>query len=259
MNRHPKNALLCILLLLQAGLLAEPEQEIVRYRADSQAQLEFQITQTKDPIFPNSLKLRGFMEGNATFAIFINQFGELEDFLLVEASHIDFAKAAEKAIPDWRFSVPRVDGEVAAIASKIRINFERGNGVVYETIGYEPLLPGSQLIKRDSESYRVYTLDELDSIPIPSYIAKPSFHDEMLEERNVVNAVFQFYIDTEGNVRIPTLREADDLVDERLLLIAQEALLQWKFEPPMRDNRPVVARAAQPFRFKKKDSRLPGR
>ncbi len=233
------------------ALIAEPNEEIARYRADVQPQLEFEILRNKDPIFPNSLKARGLLEGSATFAIYINQFGELEDYLLLEADHIDFAKSVENVIPDWKFSVPRVDGESAAIASKIKVNFERGKGIVYERIGYDSIMPSFVSLAQYKDSYHVYTLDELDSIPIPTHIEKPSFHIDMLEEREVVNAVFQFYIDTEGNVRIPTLREADDRVDERLLVIAQNALLQWKFEPPLRHGRPVVAKAAQPFRFKK--------
>lgn len=251
MNRTLSLVLLFITLGLPGTLLAESEEEIPRYTANAESLLEFAIHESKDPIFPNNLRARGFTEGIATFAIYVNQFGELEDYLLLEATHIDFANAVEKVINDWNYSVPLVDGEVAAIASRIKVRFERGKGIVYETIGFEPMLSEFLNHKRTAENYRVYTLDELDSIPIPNHVEKPSFHVDMLEEREVVNAVFEFYIDTEGHVRIPTLREADDQVDERLLIIAQEALLQWKFDPPMRKNKPVVARAAQPFRFKK--------
>ncbi len=251
MNRTLTLVILFLSLGLPVALLAGPEEEIPRYTANAQSLLEFSIHESKDPIFPNGLRSRGFTEGNATFAIYVNQYGELEDYLLLEASHIDFANAVERVINDWNYSVPLVDGEVAAIASKINVKFERGKGIVYETIGFEPMLSEFLNHKRTNDNYRVFTLDELDSIPIPNHIEKPSFHVDMLEEREIVNAVFEFYIDTEGNVRIPTLREADDQVDERLLIIAQEALLQWKFDPPMRKNKSVVARAAQPFRFKK--------
>lgn len=251
MNYYRKLAIILLLLGLGAPLGAQPDEEIRRYEANAESRLEFSIQEKKDPIFPNRLKSQGFTKGTATFAIYVNQFGELEDYLILEASHIDFAKSAERVIPDWNFSVPLVDGEVAAIVSRIKINFERGKGIVYETIGYQQILPAMLRLQENETGYRIFTLDELDSIPIPTHIEKPSFHTELLEERETINAVFEFYIDTEGNVRIPTLREADDRVDERLLIIAQDALLQWKFEPPMRKNKPVTAQAAQPFRFKK--------
>ncbi len=254
MNRKLKTVYLFLFLGLYSALCAAPEGEIRRYRANATSKLEFSIKEYQDPIFPNSLKMEGYDEGYATFAICVNQFGELKDYLLLEASHIQFAKAVERVIPKWRYSVPLVDGEVGAIASKIRVNFERGSGFVYETIGYQSLLPNFINVPLYSDAYRIYTLNELDSIPIPNHIQKPNFPVQMLEERETVNAVFEFFIDKEGNVRIPTLREADDRIDERLLIIAQEALLQWKFNPPMHNGKPVVAKAAQPFRFAKSAS-----
>ncbi|MDQ8184495.1 hypothetical protein [Pelagicoccus sp. SDUM812002] len=253
MNRAKIVAFLVLAMGLTATLVANSEGEIVRYRANAQPNFEFKIHPTKDPIYPLSLKNRGIANGSTVFAIYVNQFGELEDFLLLEADHLDFAKSVERVIPEWSYSVPLIDGEIASITSKIRVNFTRGRGVVYETIGYQTALPAFQDELLNRETYRVYNLDELDSIPIPKHVEKPSFHDDMLEERDIVNAVFEFYIDSTGNVRIPTLREADDRIDERLLVIAQEALLQWKFEPPLSHRRPVVARAAQPFRFKKSE------
>ncbi len=251
MNRTLKTAYLFLVLGLYSALFADPENGIRRYHSNATSQLEFSIEEHQDPIFPSALKLEGYDEGYATFAIYINQFGELKDYLLLEASHIEFARSVERVIPEWKYSVPLVDGEVAAIASKIRVNFKRGSGIVYETIGYQSLRSNLLNNPPNSDTYRIYTLDELDSIPIPNHIQKPNFHVDMLEEREIVNAVFEFYIDKEGNVRIPTLREADDRIDERLLIIAQEALLQWKFNPPVRNGRPVVAKAAQPFRFAK--------
>lgn len=250
MNYNQNLAITLILFGLGSVLDAKPDEQIQRYKANAESQLEFGIHESKDPIFPNRLKSEGYTNGAATFAIYVNQFGELEDYLLLEATHIDFAKSVERVIPEWNFSVPLVDGKVAAIASRIKVTFERGKGIVYETIGYQQI-PGMPHVQESETGYRVFSLDELDCIPIPTHIEKPSFHVELLEERERVNAVFEFYIDTEGNVRIPTLREADDRVDERLLIIAQDALLQWKFEPPKRKNKAVVARAAQPFRLKK--------
>lgn len=251
MNRTSKLATIILGLGLHAALVAAPDQDIARYKANAEPRIEFSIHESKNPFFPNNLKSQGYTEGNATFAIYVNQFGELQDYILIEANHIDFAKAVERVINDWKFSVPLVDGEIASITSKIKVSFERGKGFVYQTIGYDPNFYRFRKHKSTDKSYRIFTLNELDRIPNPNHIERPSFHIDMLEERETVNAVFEFYIDTDGNVRLPTLREADDQVDERLLIIAQNALLQWKFDPPTHKNKAVVARAAQPFRFKK--------
>lgn len=239
-------------LFLSFSRLSGQDEKIRRYNAYSHAQVQFAVNENRDPIFPNGLKREGVEEGFATFAIFVNHFGELEDFLLLEASRIEFAEAVKRVLPTWDYSVPFLDGEPAPIVSRVLVKFKRGSGVVYETSGYESF--NHQLLPHSTpQEYRVYSPSDLDSIPLITHIERPTFHLDLLEDREIVNAVFQFYIDEQGDVRIPTLREADDKVDERLLLIAQEALMQWKFEPPRRNGKAVVARVAQPFRFKKKD------
>lgn len=249
-------ATVAFFLALSSDLIAAPSEDIRRYRAESSSEVEFDLHINKDPTFPLILERKKIDKGSAVFAIYVNPKGELADFLLLEATRIEFAEAVEHVLPDWDYPVPMVDGEPAAIVSKITVTFKRGAGVVYTTSGYENMqsfFGQFTHASETSESYRTYATSELDSIPIPTHVEKPAFHIELLEERNLVNAVFEFYIDEEGKVRIPTLREADEEIDERLLVIAQEALLNWRFDPPKRNGKPVVARAAQPFRFKKKE------
>lgn len=249
MNDILQKAFFALSLSLLVKLSAQAESPVERYQAGVQPVVEFAINQTVDPIYPYKLKNLGYEDGSATFAIVINQYGELEDYLLLEATHIAFGEAVEEALPKWTFSPPLVDGENASIASKIKVDFKREGGIVYESFGYYSLdLQFGNLFDK-AESYRVYSLKDLDKIPVPTKIEKPAFHTELLEDRELVSAVFEFYIDTEGRVRIPTLREADDKVDERLLIIAQNALSMWRFEPPLKGGKPVVAKLAQPFRF----------
>lgn len=251
MNRPLKATIIAIATSCLAFAHAQTEEaSIDRYRANDDAAIDFKIKPTIEPEFPLQLKSLGYENGSVTVVISINQFGELQDFLLIEATHIAFGKAVEAVLPKWKFSVPHVNGESASISSKIRVEFKRGEGVLYDFFGYRYSNSGfGNPFDRD-KSYRIYTLKELDSIPIPTSVQKPLFHTELLEERELVSALFEFYIDTDGNVRIPTLREADDEVDERLLIIAQDALSQWRFEPPLKNGKPVVAKAAQPFLFK---------
>ncbi len=206
------------------------------------------ILDTVDPAFPARLKDFGYPEGDVTFAVVVDQNGKLQDSFLIEASHLEFAEEVSKVLPLWSFTPPIIDGEPSSIASKIKVIFERGRGFLYESGGSNSL--GNRIGKRSgSESYQIYPLKELDSIPIPRKIVEPSFHSQLLEGKEVVTAVFEFYIDEAGRVRIPTLRESAEEIDETLLVLAQEALLQWEFEPPLKNGKPVATLAAQPFRF----------
>ena len=235
--------------LLLSLLASGQEEQIRRYEANAKQLFEFEVKKTKDPIFPIRLRNEGYVEGSATFAIYVDQTGKLRDYLLLEATKTAFAKEVERVLSDWDYSVPLVDGEPSAIVSTVKVNFERSGLVVYESPGLGLLNPWNRMI--EGLEYRVYALWELDRIPEPIEIVKPDFHVELLEDRDLVTAVFDFYIDQEGRVRIPTLREADDKVDERLLVIAQESLLQWRFNAPTVNGKRVVAKAAQPFRFRK--------
>lgn len=252
MRRRP--TLLLILLALAAALprLSGQLDEVRRYDAEAQSRVRFTITESKLPAFPLGLRRQGVNEGTATYAISVNPFGELDDYLLLETTHRSFADAVEAALPEWRFATPAIDGETAAIVSTLKVTFERGGGVVYESTGFD-LRSVFQQYEEKEIAYRVRGIWELDRIPEPLKVEKPEFHVDLLEAREQVNAVFEFYIDDQGKVRMPTLREADNQVDERLLIIAQEALLQWRFEPPTVNGRPVVTKAAQPFSFIKKD------
>lgn len=255
--RFPRTAaVVCLISATVCQAFGQPD-DVRRYQPQADREVSFTIDRHRDPTFPARLRLEGYFDGSATFAISVNHFGELEDYLLLEATHLDFAKAVEKVLPNWDFSVPRLDGEPSSISSTIKVNFERSGAIVYETSGIQ-LIPFLQQIAEAPVAYRIYGLWELDSLPEPLLVNKPEFHVDLLEDRNLVTAVFQFYIDEQGRVRIPTLREADEKVDERLLLIAQESLREWRFSPPTVRGKPVVTKAAQPFRFKKNAPGLAG-
>lgn len=249
MRFHTTVLVICLVFSALASTFGQ-NGNVRRYHAKAIEKIAFNIKETKTPIFPARMRLEGFTEGHATFSVFVNQFGELEDYLLLEASHMPFAEAVEKVLPKWEYSVPFVDGETAAIVSTVKVKFNNKGAVIYEAVGLYLLNQIRESFMNPLE-YRIHTIDELDAIPEPLHIVKPDFHVDLLERRNIIEAVFEFYIDTEGTVRMPTLREADDEVDELLLLIAQESLLQWKFSVPTIKGNPVITKTAQPFRFRR--------
>src|SRR5690606_6399129 len=137
---------------------------------------------TKNPIFPLSLKKQGVAEGSATFTIFVNAKGKLEDCLAIEASDIAIAKEIERVLPTWIYVTPQIDGERISIVTTITVTFKSSGTVVYEASGASAL-PNWLSIARGQDQYRVYTLAELDSIPEPIHVEKPEFHVDLLENR----------------------------------------------------------------------------
>jgi TonB family protein len=76
--------------------------------------------------------------------------------------------------------------------------------------------------------------------PLPVYppdIAKEGAGDKVIAE---------FFIDEDGAVQLPHIAEAKN---DELAWVALTALSRWRFEPPLRQGRPVVTRIRLPMTF----------
>lgn len=212
------------------------------------------IEVTDYPPFPANLKNEGYSHGRVRYLVSLNDEGRLLDALVVEATHVDFALAVDRLIGKWKFTPPRVEGEPVPVVFPLNIYFRSGQSVRTIIPGVDP--PERLFRPQGSERYRAYEMTELDRVPgilrkipptLPSSLAGHSFQN--------LEVKFSFYIDPFGNVRIPILESVNQDVDELLLTNLQEALRLWKFEAPLVNDRPVLAKAVQPFHF---DGRVPG-
>ena len=61
-------------------------------------------------------------------------------------------------------------------------------------------------------------------------------------------AVIEFYIDEQGNTALPRVHKADH---PGFGYAAVQAIAQWKFEPPIKDGKPVVVKVRVPVKFTK--------
>jgi TonB family protein len=60
----------------------------------------------------------------------------------------------------------------------------------------------------------------------------------------------EFYIDPQGNVRMPSVSRETIEANEELSAVAIAAVSQWQFDPPLAKGRPVLVLAQQDFTFK---------
>lgn len=213
---------------------------------------EFKFTMTEQPTFPFHLANAGVTSGSASFMLLVDREGQLQDFLLLDATHIKFGEALAAVLPSWTFYSTEIDGRLVNATSRIDVNFHSSGSVVSFSVSddVESLFSNRKLVVRGSASYQVAELSDLDRLPDPVHIVEPlPPHPELVGSEGI-HVVFSFYIDTEGTVRIPSLEDiGDQVVDEQILEAAQNALVQWKFKPPTIEGQPVVVRVLQPFRF----------
>ena len=205
----------------------------------------------KEPVFPLTLKSKGMNEGSVTVLLEIDYLGELRDWLVTEASHKDFGRAVDDVVGSWKFEPPMWNGKPISIVSAIEIRFKASGNVVSLDITNSIAEIYTGIGASSFDSIKVADFDDLDEFPELVKVVKPVVPKKLLGKngRKQKLGVFRFFIDTEGRVRLAHVDRVEGKVDIRLLEAAQDALEQWRFEPPTVRGRPVIVEVAQPFTF----------
>ncbi len=195
--------------------------------------------------YPREAALRG-MDGFAKVVVEVDEAGKLVDYLVVEASHDYFAEGAVEIVRNATYRPAQVDGAAVPLRAEVPIEFKSDGIVVnsdFQAI-VDLYLQGGHARDR---SFRLASLRELDSIPVPIQVDPPRFPAELARQGIVGDAVVDFYIDEHGKVRMPAIVRDD--FDE-LGTLALNAVREWRFEPPLRNGHPVTVRVQQEFRFR---------
>ncbi|EDY84677.1 TonB family C-terminal domain protein [Verrucomicrobiia bacterium DG1235] len=215
--------------------------------------VDLNIEVIKMPHFPNSLIADGYLEGDVKIAMDIDHDGELRDWIVIESTHPEFTESVERVIDSWRFSPPYINGENRSVVNHLNIHFEsRGSVVSFDLPTSVLNVRLNQLTGFRSEASKLSDIKELDTAPYPIAQPSPSIPKDVIQKHDGTRAVFTFYIDEAGQVRIPALSETDGEPDLGMLLATQDALSQWRFQPPTKNNRPVKVKLSQAFVFKDK-------
>lgn len=201
-----------------------------------------------DPQFPPGLATFGITKGGVRCVIDVNAQGTVEDMLILAHTHERFARAVQDVMPRWRFEPARVDGQPVPAQTTIEFTIE--------AIGVVTTLDVTTHVAQRFETmwgaafvYHEWKLSDLDAIPVPHVTVAPVYPVEFAE-RNIRGKVkVDFYIDEEGRVRLPIVSASEH---PELATAAIFAVRQWKFAPPLRRGRPVLAAASQEFDFNAK-------
>lgn len=227
---------------------------------NSKPSYRFGYVSDPQPSFPPSLVARNILEGYAIITVSVSHDGVLEDWLPLEASDKAFIKEIDRVIWDWWFDFPQVEGEQKSVAKKMHLKFKahwseesqsyRGSSFVdfLNDPRRNPLSPPAA--SRAINPYRIASHRELDRIPRAIRQAPISVHPSLLKS-DKVEVYFRCYIDENGRVRMPTIRKVIGEAAPDALLLAQQALEQWLFEPPTVKGKPVTFEIVQPVRLRK--------
>lgn len=220
--------------------------------------IQFDVVMDPLPRFPGKMSRHGISSGHVVVQVSVTDDGRLEDWIAIEAADRSFVKEVEKVIWDWGFGVPEINGIPEPVCNDILITFNAKGAQSVMANTSELLvtrLEHYQRLERNRPSlmrakpYKVVAISDLDQLPVPEFVVPVAIPKKILRNCLGSEAVFKFFIDEDGNVRIPSLHKVSGRVSEEALSIAQDALAQWKFQSPTVNSRPVTVKAAQRFTF----------
>lgn len=203
------------------------------------------IERTVEPVFPAGLLQAHSKGGHARLVLEIAASGALEDALVIGYSAKGFAEEALWAARRWRYQPALLRNEPIASQWELLVSFEP-TGAMVSMIALDST---NELIRTGygpDDVYRPRRFDELDRPLTPTHVVQPAYTKNVQDRGLKGEVTVEFYVDEQGNVRMPALQESDHNV---LGTLAGAAVREWKFEPPTVRGRPVLVKARQTFRF----------
>ena len=165
------------------------------------------------------------INGQLSFRVNLDADGEIEEIALVESTHEELVSTTIEALEKWKFSPAIEDGQ--SVPSKVLVPFK---------------FVANARSREDTIS-NALALNKVDVEP--KLIAK---HEPVLPvamEKTRGEAWLLLYIDEYGYVA-----QADSLKSssKEMSRLALAAASQWKYEPAIKNGRPVASKLAVPFR-----------
>ncbi len=255
MNRKNDHLILLVMLLVMASVspllslaslsVADPERPI-------------RVIAEPEPQFPHHLRVWGIVTGHVVIAINVDENGFLVDWLVVEASHRDLEKSIEEVIPFWTFEPALENGEPVDAVQRFPVFFDvskeagTGSSIVFNGLQrsfLENSIGSREISKTLAKPLRLMEASELDHSPKLFEQILGNLPNEVFLRCRGSEATFEFFIDAKGKARLPTVASIRGKVDPLALLLIQESLRKWQFQPLGSQGEPVVVFSTQTFRF----------
>ena len=196
------------------------------------------------PDFPPVLKRTRIYEGTTRVVFILGKNGEKRDIVVMASTHPAFSNEAKKNIEKWEISPAILNGQYVDTRFVINIHFkQKGIIVINNPIGHPDDIKVNQL---DDFYYRVTEVNELDAPLKTVTTVMPHFPEDMKLYELSGQALIEFFVDPKGNVLAPGILSSSN---EQCAYSALGAIVEWKFEPPLKKRKPVYVRARQPFFF----------
>ena len=202
------------------------------------------VLKTVLPSYPTRMTFEAIYEGTAQVVVSVNEKGELVDVYLSAFSHAEFGRLAEESVQKWTFQPAKLNGEPLSVIKPFDFIFEDRRGVF--TLGIQEAAASKLGFSRFKKGKRIYSPRELDEIPVPISMKTPLYPEEFKGQGVEGTATVIFYIDEDGNIRMPHVTEYSHESFGKTALLAVN---EWEFQAPKVRGKPVSILVRQIFNF----------
>lgn len=203
-------------------------------------------TSTAFPVYPSEALAEG-KTGKARVDFIIGPDGRVKSSKLVSATTPEMGRAAQAALDVWRFKpATGADGKPCGALTGLEYEFSKSDftGV--------PVPTSARLILREIKKggKAIVEFADLDAAPNPLSRRSPTYPSALRESGQEGSAEIEFYLDKVGDAQLPRIVSA---TSPEFGYAAVQAVAAWRFEPPLKNGKPVIARAKIPVNFSLKD------
>lgn len=189
------------------------------------------IVQKVEPEYP-PLARQARIQGTVRFTAVLATDGSVKQLTLL-GGHPLLVQAAKQAVEQWRFRPTLLNGEPVEVITNIDVGFTL------------PDAPAGA--PRSEEAPDVHRIGGGVSAPVPISRVQPKFPAGVPEGTQEARVMLKIVIGTEGEVA-----EAEPIDgDPAFFEAAIEAVKQWKFQPGMKEGKPVKVRANVETNFRR--------
>jgi len=197
------------------------------------------------PVYPAEALLGG-RKGHAVVRYLVNPQGRIQVAKVLEASAPEFGGAAMASIDAWRFKPATQAGKPCSALLQMEFDFVP-TGDPSVPVTYELRDVVREIGRKEPH---IHALDKLDAVPKALSRRPPVYPSVLREVGQPGEALIEFYINEKGDAQLPRIVSASA---PEFGFAAAQAVATWRFEPPMKEGKAVIARAQIPISFKLHD------
>ncbi len=202
--------------------------------------------QSTYPIYPAEALVAG-KKGHAVVRYLVNSQGRIETAMVIEASAPEFGGAAMASVDAWRFKPATRAKEPCAALVQMDYDFiPTGDASVPITSGLRDVV--RELGRKEP---RIEELAKLDVVPKALSRRPPVYPSSLRKAGQPGEALIEFCIDENGDAQLPRIVSASA---PEFGYSAAQAVSTWRFEPPLKNGKPVIARVQIPVAFKSNEN-----